>query len=211
MNRNLHDKREDYSKYTFEDNKILSNPIELFNKWYLLAEEDPLIVEPNCMNLATSVENIPQSRIVLLKEYSKDGFIFFTNYNSKKGKAIATNPEVCLSFFWPSLQKQIIVNGKAEKISSEESDDYFYTRPVESQIGAIVSQQSEPIPNRAYLEKRFEDCKNSDKKIVRPEHWGGYLVRPYEFEFWQGRISRLHDRVLYTLEGNEWSWKRLSP
>ncbi len=212
MNRDLHQNRENYSKYWLEDNKILENPLILFDQWYKTAEQDEKILEPNAMNLATSAESVPRTRIVLLKAFSENGFLFYTNYQSRKGKAIAANPEVCLHFFWPNLERQVIINGRAEKLSPKESDAYFYSRPLDSQIGAIISDQSAEIPSRDFLEQKFDSFKEDNKEAVRPEHWGGYRVIPYEYEFWQGRPNRLHDRIYYSQsKTNTWKWSRLSP
>ena len=210
MNRDLHSKRENYKKFTLEDNQILNNPHKLFDEWYKIAENDIAILEPNCMSLSTILNNEVRNRIVLLKEFSSEGFVFYTNYNSKKGQAIAQNPKVGLHFFWPSLEKQIIINGIAEKISEEKSIAYFNSRPKGSQIGAIISNQSNEIKNRKELESKIKDLEQLDI-LEKPKHWGGYLIKPYLFEFWQGRENRLHDRIEFVYEDNLWTWKRLAP
>ena len=203
--------RKSYEKSTLSDSLKNETPFTIFNEWFNDAINDDLIVEPNAMTLSTaSQNNKPRNRVVLLKKFNEDGFIFFSNYNSSKGQEIAFNPNVCLSFFWPSQERQIIIQGSAKKIPSKESDDYFYSRPFESQVGAIVSNQSSVIPNREFLEKKFIELKKSTK-IKRPDFWGGYLVNPLRFEFWQGRKNRLHDRIEFIFENNLWKNNRLSP
>ena len=147
-----------------------------------------------------------------MKKLKQNGIVFFTNYDSKKGESIKKNKNVCLSFFWPSLEKQIIINGICSKISEKDSDDYFYSRPLDSQIGALSSNQSKEIPNRQYIEEKFERIKKSKVKIKRPINWGGFFVEINEFEFWQGRSNRLHDRIVFSKsKNNSWEIKRLSP
>jgi len=171
--------------------------------------------EANAMSVATIGEDgFPRTRVVLLKRYTDEGFIFYTNYNSQKGKALLENPKVCLSFFWPFLERQIIIKGVAEKTSDNNSDGYFETRPRSSQLGAWISAQSSVIDEHEdlateelELEKKYEG-----KEIPRPAHWGGFLIRPTEIEFWQGRPSRLHDRVRYVLQDDfDWKKERLAP
>ena len=203
--------RKSYEKSTLSDLLKNETPFTVFNEWFNDAINDDLIVEPNAMTLSTSsITNKPRNRVVLLKKFNEDGFVFFSNYNSSKGQEIAFNPNVCLSFFWPSQERQIIIQGSAKKISSKESDDYFYSRPIESQVGAIVSNQSSVIPNREFLEKKFIELKKSTN-IKRPDFWGGYLVNPLRFEFWQGRKNRLHDRIEFIFEKSLWKNNRLSP
>jgi pyridoxamine 5'-phosphate oxidase len=160
------------------------------------------------------LDGFPKSRVVLLKKFNEEGFIFYTNYNSEKGKAILQHPNVCISFFWPILERQVIIKGIAEKTTSQVSDNYFDSRPEGSKLGAIVSNQSEIIPSRAYLDEKLKNLETevSGSEIKRPENWGGFLVKPVEVEFWQGRANRLHDRIRYKLEA-DFSWKidRLSP
>jgi len=194
---------------------IGDNPIDLFAKWFKEAESCDKIIEPNAMTISTVNElNKPSSRIVLLKEFSDEGFIFFTNYQSKKAKSIKINKMVSLSFFWQFLERQVIVNGIAEKVSDEKSDEYFNSRPRSSQISAIISDQSSEIPNLKYLEQKFEKKQKEleGKKIIRPNYWGGIIIKPLEIEFWQGRPSRLHNRVFFKInKKSKWEAKLLSP
>ena len=194
---------------------IGDNPIDLFAKWFKEAESCDKIIEPNAMTISTVNElNKPSSRIVLLKEFSDEGFIFFTNYQSKKAKSIKINKMVSLSFFWQFLERQVIVNGIAEKVSDEKSDEYFNSRPRSSQISAIISDQSSEIPNLKYLEQKFEKKQKEleGKKIIRPNYWGGIIIKPLEIEFWQGRPNRLHNRVFFKINKNsKWEAKLLSP
>ena len=207
--------RKNYSKKTLSEMEIHSDPIQQFDQWWqeAIASE---IDEVNAMTLATaSADGLPAARIVLLKGFSEKGFVFFTNYNSYKGKQLTDNPKACLVFFWKELERQVRITGLVEKISEKENDNYFYSRPIESQAGAAVSPQSEVIENREWLETQFKNLEKdiqSAASIKRPLHWGGYLVKPVVIEFWQGRSSRLHDRLQYTLEENgEWKIERLAP
>ena len=214
MKQDLSDKRKDYSQNFIDFPQLPENPLEMFQDWYELATHSDLISEPYAMSLATiGNDGFPRSRIVLLREFNPDGFVFYTNYESQKGKSIAENKKICLSFFWDKLEKQIIIKGMAEKIEAEKSDEYFHKRPVESQIGALVSSQSSAIKIDYDLEGEVKKLSREfeGKMVPRPENWGGYLVRPVEIEFWQGRPSRLHDRVRYQLENNNWIKERLAP
>jgi pyridoxamine 5'-phosphate oxidase len=167
------------------------------------------------MTLATaSKEGIPSARIVLLKEFTLDGFVFYTNYNSQKGKEIESNPYASIVFFWVDLERQIRIEGVVEKVSEEESSSYFYSRPKGSQLGALTSPQSQTIPNRKFLEDKLVELEEEYlvKDIPKPEHWGGYRVIPNRIEFWQGRSSRLHDRIVYIQsKDNTWKFERLAP
>ncbi|WEK68111.1 MAG: pyridoxamine 5'-phosphate oxidase [Candidatus Chryseobacterium colombiense] len=211
---NLHHKRKVYEKSQLIESEIKQNPIEQFRDWYLEASETPTISEANAMAISTVEEDgCPRTRMVLLKSYTYEGFIFYTNYDSKKGKSIERTHKACLHFFWPGLERQIIIKAELEKIAENLSDGYFHSRPKGSQLGAVVSPQSQEIPNREFLEEKLKDleAKYENTEVPRPENWGGYLARPYEIEFWQGRPNRLHDRIVYTLEDLDWKIARLAP
>ena len=206
--------RKSYEKGLISDEFKSFSPFFIFEKWFEEAKKDKTILEPNAMTLSTvNNKQYPKSRVVLLKRFDLIGFTFFTNYNSDKGKSILNNNNVCLNFYWPSLEKQIIIKGKAHRISEKESNDYFNSRPLGSQIGAIVSSQSEIIESREILEIKFKEVNKyySNTKPKRPANWGGYIVKPVLFEFWQGRKNRLHDRLEFILDGNIWNSNRLSP
>ena len=212
MSKDLSNYRKSYLLGELIESALPEDPIELFSDWFSNVEKIGKEIEPNAMSLAAiNSENLPISRIVLLKRFDVEGFVFYTNYNSRKGKSISVNPAVCLSFFWSSVEQQVIINGVASKISGKESDTYFNSRPMGSQLGAIISNQSETIPSRRFLENKMEKLKLSSKKLQRPKNWGGYIVKPLSIEFWQGRNNRLHDRILYERSINGWSLRRLSP
>lgn len=210
--------RKSYDKSQLLENAIPEDPMNLFHKWFNETQDfggPDDSGEVNAMTIATiGLDGFPKSRVVLLKKYSEEGFIFYTNYNSEKGKAILKNPNVCLSFFWHSMERQVIIKGIAEKTPETVSDNYFSSRPDGSKLGAIVSSQSEVIPSRNYLDKKLKELETTfkGKVIPRPEFWGGFLVKPIEVEFWQGRTNRLHDRIRYQVK-KDFSWKidRLSP
>ena len=197
------------------EDAISDNPMELFQKWFYEVEASNTVDEANSMNVSTiGLDGFPKNRVVLLKRYTYEGFIFYTNYESEKGKAIAANPKVCLSFFWHSMERQVIIKGTAEKISENLSDGYFESRPEGSKLGAIVSNQSEVIPSRSVLENGLKSLEDQykGKEIPRPHYWGGYLVRPVSMEFWQGRPNRLHDRIRFSLQEDfDWKIERLAP
>jgi pyridoxamine 5'-phosphate oxidase len=206
--------RKDYSSESLSEDDVLENPYLQFEKWFKEALNAE-ISEPNAMTLATaSKEGIPSARIVLLKEFTLDGFVFYTNYNSQKGKEIESNPYASIVFFWVDLERQIRIEGVVEKVSEEESSSYFYSRPKGSQLGALTSPQSQTIPNRKFLEDKLVELEEEYlvKDIPKPEHWGGYRVIPNRIEFWQGRSSRLHDRIVYIhSKDNTWKFERLAP
>ncbi|MDB4114843.1 pyridoxamine 5'-phosphate oxidase [Flavobacteriaceae bacterium] len=214
MDKNLHDYRKSYEKGSLTEDTVLENPLEQFAAWFVDAEKTPTVEEPNAMTLSTvDTQGVPKARVVLLKEFTQEGFVFYTNYTSGKAQAIAQNNKVCISFFWPSLERQIIITGMAVKISEEKSIAYFNKRPRESQLGAVVSDQSTSIDSREALEEKLLDLEKQyqTKPIVKPSHWGGYLIQPTSYEFWQGRSSRLHDRIKYTKINNSWNIGRLQP
>lgn len=213
--KDLSNYRKSYDKSQLLETEIPEDPINLFHKWFYETEEFGNIEEVNAMTVSTiGIDGYPKSRVVLLKKFNEEGFIFYTNYHSEKGKAIGINPKVCLSFFWHSMERQVIIKGMAEKTSAVVSDNYFDSRPDGSKLGALVSPQSQIIPNRNYLENQLQNLEKEfeNASIIRPNHWGGYLVKPHQVEFWQGRPNRLHDRIRYTLQDNyEWTMERLAP
>ncbi len=215
MEKDLSSYRKSYEKHELLLKDVPENPMELFQKWFLEVDQFFPEDETNAMTLATiGIDGYPKSRVVLLKKYTYEGFIFYTNYESEKGKAIAKNPNVCLSFFWHGAERQIIIKGTVEKIAENLSDGYFESRPRGSQLGAIVSHQSEVIENRTILEDKLKALEQEleGKDIPRPKFWGGFIVKPIELEFWQGRANRLHDRVRYRLQPDyNWEINRLSP
>lgn len=215
METDLSNYRKSYEKGELLLNEVPENPMELFQKWFFEVDKFFTEDETNAMTISTfGLDGYPKNRVVLLKKYTYEGFIFYTNYLSEKGRAIEQNPNVCLSFFWHGAERQIIIKGKAEKIAENLSDGYFESRPRGSQLGALVSNQSEVIKNRESLDKKLSDLEimYDGKEIPRPKNWGGYIVKPVEFEFWQGRPNRLHDRIRYALQPDyNWQINRLSP
>ena len=207
----LNETRKEYTKYQFDKESALENPFDQFGNWYEFAEKNALF-EPNSMSISTSYKNKPSNRIVLLKKYDKKGFTFFTNFNSKKSKELSLNKNIAATFFWPNLERQIRIEGYVEKISDKESDEYFDTRPRDSQLSAWASNQSDIINDRDELEKKLIEFKQKfPNKVPRPEFWGGYQIIPEYFEFWQGRANRYHDRICYEKNKKNWNMFRLNP
>ncbi len=202
--------RKNYLKSKLLEENLPEMPFSLFEKWYQEAvdnEED----EPNAMVLATVFQQRPSARVVLLKEMTDQSFLFFTNYSSRKGMEIASNPFVSLTFFWPKCERQIRIEGIVERISEDVSEAYFNSRPFESRVGAVISLQSQRLDSKQSLENKFFDFVKSGQMPVRPSHWGGYRCIPDQIEFWQGGEHRLHDRIKYKLENGNWIKERLSP
>lgn len=205
--------RQDYRAAELSEKDINKDPIKQFELWFSDAMNAQLY-EPNVMTLATADKTgKPNARIVLLKGFDENGFSFYTNYLSQKGKEMKRNPQACLVFFWAELERQVRIEGKVEKLDKETSEAYFHSRPKGSQIGAIVSPQSQTIANREQLAIKVEELTAiyEDKTIPKPAHWGGYIVKPTAIEFWQGRSSRLHDRIKYDLVNGKWQTARLAP
>ncbi len=215
MENDLGNYRKVYQKSELSEEGISENPMELFQKWFFEVEEFGGDSEVNAVTVSTiGADGFPKARVVLLKKFTWEGFVFFTNYNSEKGKAIALNPNVCLSFFWQGIERQIIIKGVAEKLLENLSDGYYESRPDGSKLGAWASDQSEVVPSRSYLDERLASFEKQfeNKEIPRPKHWGGILVKPISMEFWQGRPNRMHDRIRYTLqEDYNWKIERLAP
>ncbi len=207
--------RKSYNKTELLESSIPEDPINLFNRWFHEVEDYGGDSEVNAMTVSTiGLDGFPRARVVLLKKFSEEGFIFYTNYNSEKGRAILENDKVCLSFFWHTMERQVIIKGIASKTSNTTSDNYFDSRPDGSKLGAIASNQSEVVSSRAELESNLSQLEIEFKgiPIPRPEYWGGFIVKPSEVEFWQGRPNRLHDRIRFIFQ-NDQSWKidRLAP
>lgn len=205
--------RRDFTLKTLDESDVLSDPMDMFEQWLneaIIAKA----LEPNAMNLATATpDGKPSSRMILLKQIKPQGFVFFTNYDSKKAYQITLNKYCALTFVWNELERHVRIEGIVEKTSDAESDSYFEVRPAKSKLGAWASPQSRAIPDRKYLEGLINEyeSKFKDKNIVRPQNWGGYIVKPYLIEFWQGRSNRLHDRIQYVLEDGAWEVERLAP
>jgi len=213
LKKNIADIRKDYKLHSLLEAEVDPDPIIQFQKWWDEAMVSK-IDEPNAMTLATSTTSgKPSARIVLLKGLNPEGFIFFTNYESRKGNDLKENPNASLVFFWKELERQVRIEGSVKKLSEKESDEYFILRPEQSRIGAWSSPQSQVIKSRQSLEEMFEKYTHlfTDGTILRPPHWGGYIVKPILVEFWQGRPNRLHDRLQYTFSNDEWKIERLAP
>lgn len=205
--------RHDFAKQTLDNKDVNTNPVLQFEKWFKEAV-DAKVNEPNAMTVATaSPEGRPSARILLLRNFDENGFVFYTNYTSRKGGEILKNPYASLLFFWPELERQVRIEGKLTKQSAEESDKYFKTRPRTSKLGAWTSEQSRVVASRAALDEEYKKLseKYPGEDVPRPIYWGGYILEPTSIEFWQGRPSRLHDRLLYTKEKDNWKIERLAP
>jgi pyridoxamine 5'-phosphate oxidase len=214
MDEKIAEIRKEYARKILVESDIEADPIKQFNTWWQDVVEAK-ITEANAMTLATaSSDGMPSARIMLLKGFSEKGFVFFTNYNSYKGRQLAENPKACLVFFWKELERQVRITGIIERISAEESESYFHSRPKASQVGAITSPQSQVIESREWLDDRYKGLTEQfeETTVQRPEHWGGFIVKPVIMEFWQGRPGRLHDRIQYTiLPDGAWKIERLAP
>lgn len=205
--------RYDFAKQQLDEKDVNADPILQFEKWFKEAIEAK-VNEPNAMTLATATkEGKPSARVILLRNFNEEGFVFYTNYTSRKGLEIMENPNAALLFFWPELERQVRIEGVLKKQTLEESDSYFNTRPRGSKLGAWTSAQSKVIASRKLLDEEYEKLskKYPDEDVPRPSYWGGYILKPTHIEFWQGRPSRLHDRILFTLEKNNWKIERLAP
>ena len=215
MEKDLGNYRKSYEKGSLLEQSINKDPFDLFQLWFNEVDMHFQETETNAMTLSTiGSDGFPKSRVVLLKKFNSAGFVFYTNYESEKAKALATTPQCCLSFHWESAERQVIIKGVTEKIDPSESDAYFLSRPKGSQLGAWASKQSTVIENRAILDTQLQSLENEykNKPLNRPEFWGGYIVKPVEIEFWQGRANRLHDRIRFKLSvNNSWDMDRLSP
>lgn len=210
---NLGDLRMQYTMQDLRRKDLLDNPVEQFQKWLTEAQKAS-IIEPNAMVLSTcNAKGIPSSRTVLLKHFDEEGCIFFTNYLSRKAQEIQENPYVAITFLWKELERQVLIQGKVEKTSRATSEEYFSKRPRQSQLGAAASQQSQVVPNRKFLEDEYSRLDKLFEKqtIPCPKNWGGFLIKPSIYEFWQGRPNRLHDRFRYRLSNHQWIIERLSP
>jgi len=213
MSLDLASLRQEYTKASLDLDSVCASPFDQFQQWFDEAQKSE-VTEPNAMVLSTSdLSGHITQRTVLLKAIDPNGFVFYTNYKSRKARQIEENPQVCILFPWYQLERQVIITGRAEKVSTAQSMKYFLSRPLGSQLGAWVSHQSEVITSRSILEMKLQEMKAKfkDGKIPLPDFWGGYKIVPDSIEFWQGRASRLHDRILYTRSDSDWSTQRLAP
>ena len=213
MEYSLSEIRREYAQRSLSEHEVQEHPVHQFKQWLDEAIKAQ-VLDSSAMVLSTAnKENRVSSRVVLLKEIQEEGFVFYTNYNSKKAFDLKQNAQASILFYWPELERQVRIEGFVKVVSSSVSDKYFASRPVESKIGAWASEQSKEIPNRQYLEKQVGKFKNEfkDREIKRPEHWGGYILKPDTIEFWQGRPNRLHDRIQFSFESNRWKVRRLAP
>jgi pyridoxamine 5'-phosphate oxidase len=212
--KNIADLRQEYKRHSLSESDVDKDGIVQFELWFHEVLESG-VHEPNAFTLATSGKNnVPSARTLLLKGIDQGGFVFYTNYNSHKSSDLQQNPQACMNFLWLELERQVRITGSVAKVSREETETYFQSRPRESQLGAWVSNQSEPIPSREFLEQRLLEIAqqfNNQELIPVPDYWGGFRLIPNQIEFWQGRPNRLHDRILYTRIGNYWKISRLSP
>lgn len=214
MKDDLNKSRKSYEKGELSEDSVDLNPFQQFRTWFYECKDSGGVDEVNAMTLSTyDLDGFPRGRVVLLKKYDEFGFYFYTNYNSEKGRSIAANNRVSLSFFWPNMERQIIIKGTAQKTSNVDSVNYFQSRPKGSQLGALVSKQSSVVKNRMELENQLKDLEREfeNKEVPKPVDWGGYVVSPVSFEFWQGRPNRLHDRIRYRLNEFDWIIERLAP
>ncbi|QAA80273.1 pyridoxamine 5'-phosphate oxidase [Aequorivita sp. H23M31] len=214
MEEKLYDYRKSYQKGTLSKESVDENPMQQFRTWFFEVQDSNTVDEVNAMTVSTvGVDGFPKGRVVLLKKYDENGFYFYTNYNSEKGIAIEKNNKVSLSFFWPKMERQILIKGIAERTSETDSTNYFHSRPKGSQLGALVSHQSTPVDSREILENKLHQLEKEyeNREVPKPMEWGGYLIRPVSIEFWQGRPNRLHDRIRYTLINYDWVIERLAP
>lgn len=213
---NLYSYRKSYEKGELSKSTMDPNPMQQFRTWFYEVKDRGGVDEVNAMTVSTiGIDGFPKGRVVLLKKYDEYGFYFYTNYNSEKGRAIEKNPKVSISFFWPNMERQVLINGIAEKTSDADSTNYFHSRPKGSQLGAAASPQSSVVESREVLEQNLHKLEKEfeNKEIPKPSFWGGYLIRPSSIEFWQGRSNRMHDRIRYTWnnEHEDWVIERLAP
>jgi pyridoxamine 5'-phosphate oxidase len=214
MSKNLSHYRRNYDKAELIEGNLPKDPLDLFRIWFEEMDSHSDLSEVNAMTVSTiGQDGFPKSRVVLLKEFNDEGFTFYTNYTSEKAQALLNNPKVCISFFWPALERQVIIKGIAEKSSPEKSEAYFRSRPRGSQLGAWASNQSSEIASREVLEKSLQELevKFGNEEIPKPDFWGGFIIKPENYEFWQGRPNRLHDRIYYGQINGEWQFNRLAP